>query len=138
MLRTHRHPAWIVVPVVALLAGCAATADHAARTDAVNAQPPAIELLGFPGCPNTPAMRENLRAALGSIGKGWTFTDTNQEALPEGDARRGYPTPTVLVNGRDLFGLPVPAAPSMGCRLYPGGVPGGDEIASTLKAAAKQ
>ncbi len=102
----------------------------------MNAAQPAIELLGFPGCPNTPAMRENLTAALAAIGKGWAFQDTNQEALPEDDPRRGYPTPTILVNGRDLFGLPVPTAPSMGCRLYPGGVPGGEEITGRLHTLA--
>ena len=101
----------------------------------MNAAQPAIELLGFPGCPNTPAMRENLTAALAAIGKGWAFQDTNQEALPEDDPRRGYPTPTILVNGRDLFGLPVPTAPSMGCRLYPGGVPGGVGGGASLNPA---
>ncbi len=68
-------------------------------------------------------MRENLCAALAAIGKGWTFQDTNQEALPGHDLRRGWPTPTVLVNGHDLFGMPDPTVPSMGCRMYPGGVP---------------
>ena len=104
----------------------------------MNAAQPAIELLGFPGCPNTPAMRANLKAALTAVGKGWTFKDTNQEQLPEGDIRRGYPTPTVLVNGGDLYGLPVPTAPSMGCRMYAGGVPGAEEIADRLKVVAKQ
>lgn len=101
----------------------------------MNSTQPTIELLGFPDCPNTPAMRANLRAALASIGSGWTFADTDQEKLPESDIRRGYPTPTILVNDRDLYGLPVPAAPSMGCRMYPGGVPGADDIAEKLKTA---
>lgn len=96
---------------------------------------PKIELLGFPDCPNTPALRANLKAALASVGKGWTFTDTDQEKLPEGDIRRGYPTPTVLVNDRDLYGLPVPTAPSMGCRMYPGGVPDAKDMAAKLHTA---
>lgn len=104
----------------------------------MNSASPKIELLGFPGCPNTPELRDNLKAALASIGKGWTFTDTNQEALPEHDLRRGWPTPTVLVNGRDLFGMPAPTAPSMGCRMYPGGVPEAKDIAEKLKSAASQ
>lgn len=102
----------------------------------MNAAQPAIELLGFADCPNTPELRDNLNAALASIGKGWTFTDTDQEKLPEGDLRRGWPTPTILVNGRDLFGMPAPAAPSMGCRMYAGGLPGARDIAEKLRAAA--
>lgn len=97
---------------------------------------PKIELLGFPDCPNTPALRANLTAALASIGKGWTFTDTDQERLPEGDIRRGYPTPTVLVNDRDLYGLPVPTAPNMGCRMYAGGVPDASDIAGKIITAS--
>jgi hypothetical protein len=45
-----------------------------------------IELLGFPGCPNTPLMRANLQAAL--AGTGLTFEDLTWEALPEDDPRR--------------------------------------------------
>lgn len=102
----------------------------------MNTAQPAIELLGFPGCPNTPELRDSLRSALASIGQGWTFKDTDQERLPEDDLRRGYPTPTILVNGRDLFGLPVPTAPGMGCRMYAGGVPDAGELARKLKGAA--
>lgn len=91
-----------------------------------------IELVGFPGCPNTPAMRDNLRAALKSIGGGLTFLDVNQEALPESDIRRGWPTPTVLVNGEDLFGMTAPSDPSMGCRIYAGGVPDPARIAAKI------
>lgn len=96
-----------------------------------------IELLGFPGCPNTPAMRENLRAALGSS-PGATFADMNQEALPESDIRRGWPTPTILVNGHDLFGMPAPSTPSMGCRMYAGGVPSAEEIRARLNEVSRR
>lgn len=126
----------LIVP--ALLAGCATPTAEPARSTTVNAAQPKIELLGFPDCPNTPALRDNLKAALAAVGKGWTFTDTDQEKLPEGDLRRGWPTPTILVNGRDLFGMPVPTAPSMGCRMYAGGVPEAGDIAEKLRAAAGQ
>jgi hypothetical protein len=98
--------------------------------------PPSIELLGFPGCPNTPRMRENLRSAVASLGPAWSFTDTDQGTLPEGDPRRGYPAPTILVNGNDLYGMPPPRTPSMGCRVYPGGVPDAAELAGRLSVAA--
>lgn len=96
-----------------------------------------IELLGFRNCPNTPAMRRNLQAALKSVGDGLTFDDINQETLPTGDLRRGWPTPTVLVNGVDLFGMTAPNSPSMGCRVYAGGVPNTDDIAARVRALAR-
>ena len=104
---------------------------------ALAAPQPAIELLGFPDCPNTPVMRDQLVAALALLAPGWTFAETNQEQLPAGDLRRGYPTPTVLVNGRDLFGLPVPRATSLACRIYPGGIPNAAALAERLRAVTR-
>jgi hypothetical protein len=97
--------------------------------------PPRIELLGVPGCPNTPALRANLASALETLGDGWTFVEVNQEELPEHDLRRGYPTPTILLDGRDLYGLPTPTDTAMGCRVYEGGPPDADELARLLRAA---
>lgn len=136
MFKPCRTSAVGAAAVLGMLAGCAATTDQPAKPAAMNAAQPTIELLGFPGCPNTPEMRENLKAALAALGKGWGFADIDQEKLAEGDLRRGYPTPTVLVNGHDLYGLPVPTEPSMGCRLYPGGVPEAEAIFEKLKGAA--
>lgn len=92
-----------------------------------------IELLGFPTCPNTPAMRTNLRAALEAVGGGLTFRDVNQEELAASDGRRGWPTPTVLVNGHDLFGMSPPASPAMSCRVYTHGVPDAAAIADRVR-----
>lgn len=134
-----RTPQYISIAGLVLigitLASCAGGGRPVTEDRPMTTAQPRIELLGFPDCPNTPELRANLTAALASIGKGWTFKDTDQEKLPEGDIRRGYPTPTVLVNDRDLYGLPVPTAPSMGCRMYPGGVPDAEEMASRIEAA---
>ena len=140
-----RTPLCHLLPVIALALAtvCAAASSGCGsnsatlRSGPMTTHQPTIELLGFPDCPNTPVMRANLAAALASIGLGWTFQETNQEQLPESDIRRGYPTPTVLLGGRDVFGLPVPTVASMGCRIYPGGVPNANVLADKLKAAAK-
>ncbi len=126
------------VALVCALAACDGTRPGPATNAAANATQPAIELLGFPDCPNTPAMRDHLEAALASMGRGWTFKDTNQEELPENDLRRGWPTPTILINGDDLFGMPAPTGPSMGCRMYPDGVPDAKHIADKIKAATER
>jgi hypothetical protein len=130
--------ALVAVLLLGLLTGCAAPTARPARSAPVNTSPPTIELLGFPGCPNTPELRDNLKAALASMKNGWTFADINQEELPGGDIRRGWPTPTILVSGRDLFGMPPPTTPSMGCRMYPGGVPDAQTIAGRLRSLERE
>jgi hypothetical protein len=51
---------------------------------------------------------KNLQDALAQKGlkMGYSFLDIKK--LSESDYRRGYGTPTVLVNGEDLFGAPKP------------------------------
>jgi hypothetical protein len=63
------------------------------------------------GCRNTAEMRANLDAAL--IAQGWPtdYLCIDIGKLPDSDVRTGYPTPTLLYKGRDLFGMPVPQPP---------------------------
>lgn len=93
-----------------------------------------IAILGFGDCPNTEPFRERVAAAAEQVG-GFTVVLIDQDALSAHDLRRGYPAPTALVGGRDLFGLPEPTSPSMGCRMYPGGLPSVEEIARRLRAS---
>ncbi len=73
--------------------------------------PMRIELLTRDGCRNTPAMRDHLREALRRLGADAPFATLDIGRLPGSDPRRGYSTPTVLVESRDLFGLPTPTRP---------------------------
>lgn len=93
-----------------------------------------IEVLGFEGCPNTPTILANTKAAVARLGLDARVAYIDQERLPEGDTRRSWPTPTVLVDGDDLFGMPAPTGAATGCRMYAGGggAPGVDEIAQRL------
>ena len=93
-----------------------------------------IEILGFPDCPNTPEFRERVQAAANEVG-GFVLVAVDQQTLPTNDVRRGYPAPTALVHGRDLFGLPIPTSPTLSCRTYAGGLPSVNEIAANLKVA---
>jgi len=133
-----RRRTWLgmLVSTIGLLAACAAPGGDGGQSGSVKAAQPTIELLGFLKCPSTPAMRGNLRVALLSIDRSWAYAYIDQEQLPEGDVRRGWPAPTVLVNGRDLFGMAPPMQPTMGCRLYEGGLPGVNEITGRIKAVA--
>ncbi len=92
-----------------------------------------IELLGFHGCPYLPGMRENLKTAIARLGGGLSFDQIDQEGLPPSDIRRDYPAPTILVDGRDLFGMERPTARAQSCRVYHGGSPTAEEIAERLE-----
>ncbi len=116
---------WITGVLFSSLSACALTACTAK---------PTIELLGFPECPNSAAMRSNLTAAIESMHMDWVVVDINQELLAQGDIRRGYPAPTILIDRADLFGLPAPTGANLGCRLYVGGVPSSSLIAQRLGA----
>jgi len=62
------------------------------------------------GCVNTTIMRRNLDEALKALGlAGYEVVD--QDTLPTTDVRRGYPTPTLLYQDRDVFGMAVPTPP---------------------------
>jgi hypothetical protein len=55
-------------------------------------------------CEHARTMVENLDYALRSLGWRAGYTLVYVKDLPATDLRRGYGTPTILVEGRDLFG----------------------------------
>ena len=72
---------------------------------------PDLVFLTRDGCVNTPDMVNNLDDALKSLGWPTDYQYLDIGKLPKNDACTGYPTPTVLWNGRDLFSMPVPTPP---------------------------
>jgi hypothetical protein len=94
-----------------------------------------ITFLGSQGCPNTPPLRASLARALALLGNGLEVEDVDQDRLALDDPRRGYPTPTILIDGSDLFGMPSPKNRFPACRIYGGGLPSPDEIAYHMKHA---
>ena len=80
--------------------------------------PATIELLSFPGCPHANAARAQLRLALQVCGLPETWKEIDVTAPDAPAHARGYASPTVLVDGRDVLGEAPSGAP--GCRLYPG------------------
>ena len=71
---------------------------------------PVIKLLYFEGCPNVGAARENLASAIELSGSASGAVDDRRGeweevdlSLPDAPAGwKGFPSPTVLVNGRDV------------------------------------
>jgi hypothetical protein len=63
------------------------------------------------GCVNTTVMRGRLDEALKSLGLAVGYEVVDQDTLPEAEVRRRYPTPTLLYEERDVFGMAVPKPP---------------------------
>jgi hypothetical protein len=77
-----------------------------------------IELVYLPDCPNVSILRDRLRIALEALDMtpNWSEVDISSDKGPY-NARR-YPSPSILINGRDLMG----SVPEEGysCRIYSG------------------
>jgi hypothetical protein len=56
-------------------------------------------------------MFNNLDDALRSLKLALDYEVVNLGTLTKSDPRTGYPTPTVLYRGHDLFGMPEPTPP---------------------------
>ena len=73
--------------------------------------PKPIEFLTRSGCVQTKLMRVRTEAAIKAAGLPNPYTVVDLDTLPASDTRKGYPTPTVLVGGVDLFGMEEPSPP---------------------------
>ena len=92
-----------------------------------------VQLLFFSGCPHVEAARRQLISAFSAAGleSGWTEHDVNHPETPV--ELRGYGSPSILVNGRDVMG----ATPGDGaaCRLYMGtDLPGAPPLSELVRA----
>jgi len=66
------------------------------------------------GCANSPLLQARLVEAIRSLQLDATLAVVDITTLEATDYRTGYGTPTILVEGEDLFGQPrpLPAAPA--------------------------
>jgi hypothetical protein len=88
-----------------------------------------IEFLGFEGCPNTPILLERLVAASPKS----TIIEVDLMKIKTGDSRLGWGAPTILVDGKDLFGVPASLDQAISCRNWSIGLPEVSEIKEALK-----
>lgn len=91
-----------------------------------------IEVQYFEGCPHAePAIRlaKQYSDEFQDVELQLTQVETNDEA-----ARIGFRgSPTILIDGKDLFGDPVPDEPHLACRFYPKGLPDYEEFRRLVK-----
>jgi hypothetical protein len=125
-MRTGAHIAALLLAIWSLVA-CSSQRQSPEKA------PMRIEILGFEDCPNTPIIQANTEEAVRTLGLRADIEYVDQQALASNDRRRGWPAPTILVAGRDLFGMSAPSATTMSCRVYPNGIPSADAIGRALE-----
>lgn len=76
-----------------------------------------IDLVWEKDCPNAEAARNVVREALGAAGfaQQWTEWEIGQDDLPS--YARGFGSPTILVDRKDVTGLPGGGCDDA-CRIY--------------------
>ncbi len=95
---------------------------------------PEVLLLYFRGCPNVEEARGNIKTALKRAGlpRSWREIDMEDKAAPQ--SLRGFPSPTVLVDGVCVrTGRSMPPAKAGSCSVD--GAPEVEEILKGLERA---
>lgn len=96
-----------------------------------------IDLVFDSDCPNVPAARAQLAAALRELGREPTWREIVSDGDDVPDYARGYGSPTILVDQRDVAGAS-PGEASC-CRLYHDagqltGVPSVQQILTAIRS----
>lgn len=97
-----------------------------------------VEFQHFEGCPNGPKLLKNLKEAIKDLENNVEIIEilVNTPELAIKHNFRG--SPTILVDGNDLLGIPIPEKPSLSCRLYPNGLPSPNFIREYLTSKLKE
>ena len=86
-------------------------------------------------CPNVIPVWDALQSALSELHYNQPIEQLDINTLSENqDKRSGYGSPTILIDGKDLFGSPFPDTDNPSCRYYPNGLPNAADIITKLKS----
>lgn len=92
-----------------------------------------VQLLSFRGCPNVEPARAALRQALAAESIDVPIEELDVEAPDAPQWARGWGSPTILIDGKDVAGLE--RAEGSACRLYVDGAPTVEAIRARIAAA---
>lgn len=94
-----------------------------------------IEVLYIPGCPHRELARRNVELALAHLNRAAALWEREIASTEEADRLGMRGSPTILVDGHDLFAGPAADA-GLSCRLYPGtdGMSGAPTVSQLVEA----
>jgi hypothetical protein len=82
-----------------------------------------IEFQHFEGCPNSPKLLERLKSVLLEFPEQVELKILLIENEYDALKFKFIGSPTILLNGEDLLGVPLPENGTLACRFYPNGLP---------------
>ena len=91
-----------------------------------------VQLLYFQGCPNVDASRAATRDALAAENLDVPVEEIDVEDPAAPDWARGWGSPTILINGKDVAGQT--RSDASACRIYANGAPSVTAIREHLAA----
>lgn len=100
-----------------------------------------VRLVYFDGCPNWQLARTRLRQVLDRLGRSdVSISGVRVETADEASAAGFAGSPTILVDGWDLFPATTEWAGGLGCRLYrtPAGSAGAPRVEDIMGALSER
>ena len=91
-----------------------------------------VEIQYFEGCPNSDLMTKNVKEAIAQIDTQVVFKRVLVDTPEKAEKYKFRGSPTILINGIDLEGLPEPVAGNLACRYYANGIPSVESIINSM------
>lgn len=91
-----------------------------------------IEVQYFSDCPNSAQAIQLVKEFISQSAFNIKFKETLVEAPETRRKTKFRGSPTILVNGNDVKGLPEPKEPSLTCRYYQNGLPTREDIQNAI------
>jgi hypothetical protein len=92
-----------------------------------------LEFQYFEGCPNHKKMSDNLEEAIKDLSDKVELTKVHVKDKKAARQVGFRGSPTLLIDGEDLEGIPTPKDASLSCIFYPKGVPSSLEIKNKIQ-----
>ncbi len=91
-----------------------------------------LEFQYFEDCPNHRIMENNLKEAIKDLLDKIDLKKIAVEDIETAQKVKFRGSPTLLINGEDLLGMPAPENPVLACRFYPEGIPSSEKIKTEI------
>jgi hypothetical protein len=87
-----------------------------------------LEIQHFEGCPNSIEFIKHVKEAIKGNESKYEYSETLVETNEIAEKVKFRGSPTLLIDGIDLEGLPENETPSLACRFYSNGIPSVKDI----------